>query len=239
MHNIITNLYKQLGIEYLYIGEEKVKEIANTIRIAQDSSVVEEKKTREEYNKSELKNTINIAIPPKDAKKSIQSIPTSLPTTSYGAIDIDGFESRFKSLCSKLQRTPCVWTYYLLGNDMFGNPCASRREDIRTLLGTLSMPQGTYSFIPFTAPNEEGTLEVYIKEFLGILQIYKPSLVLFFGMEAIQILFPEKQITYWQEFVVISPVRGIVLPDVEEISKEQGKITAYLKEYNKRSGLLS
>lgn len=233
MQTIVQQIYAHLGIQYIYVGDELAKQMQHhrpTIQV----SLAKEKKEQ--------------AITPQPHKKSIPPIQKNISeknneriaqhrTVEYTKVDIEKFELRFKKLCSSMKRTPCIWTYFSLGEDMFGNPDSDRRNTIKRMLTSLQMPQGTYSFLPFTAPNDEGILEVYKREFLGILQIYKPSLVLFFGDEALEHLGIKEQ--EWQEFVVFPPVRGIRLPSLVNLhEKEEEKIIRYLKEYTKKVGLV-
>ncbi|MDE7469293.1 MAG: hypothetical protein K2M30_03290, partial [Desulfovibrionaceae bacterium] len=203
MQVILQQIYNHLGIQCVYVGEEE----ATKILYEKEATQILPTKPKEDniYKRVVSSHVEKPIISRSKEDKPISNKPIPQHTTAnYNNVDIEKFELRFKNLCSTMKRTPCIWTYYSLGEDMFGTANGERRNTIKHMLSSLGMPQGTYSFVPFTAPNEEGILEIYRDEFIGILHIYKPSLVLFFGDDALESLGIEGE--SWQEFVVFPPI---------------------------------
>ena len=237
MHIIVQQIYKNLGIHYIYVPKEEMNVLQHTTETTNASFP----KSGESMYATTVKrnDSLENSVIEKSTHQSGRSkkVTAQHNTSYYTKVDIEIFDKRFKNLCSTMKRTPCVWTYFTLGEDMFGTPNVQRRNTIKQMLVSLAMPQGTYSFVPFTAPNEDGSLTVYKTEFMGILQIYKPSLVLFFGKDSLEHIGISSSNNEWQEFIVFPPIRGIILPSIINLDI-QGELTIirYLKEYTKNIG---
>ncbi|MGL4722401.1 MAG: hypothetical protein ACRCV3_03790 [Desulfovibrionaceae bacterium] len=144
------------------------------------------------------------------------------------------WDIRFQELFDKSKKTPILWTYFALGEDIFLHPSKSRRETLQMIISSLRMKQGTHSFFPFTAPQENGVLLEYKEEFLSIVSMLVPRLIVFFGEEGVEKLTSCTAPSIMQEFIFQMPTRAIILPSINCMStSEVYKTISYMKEYTR------
>ena len=118
MQVILQQIYNHLGIQYVYVGEEEATKIQREKEITQILSIT--KPQEDSIHKKTVRPHVEkpvVSSPKEDKSMSNKRIPQHT-TSNYSNVDIEKFELRFKNLCSTMKRTPCIWTYYSLGEDM-------------------------------------------------------------------------------------------------------------------------
>jgi len=86
-----------------------------------------------------------------------------------------------------------VWTYWQLSEDLGPAPCLQRQQLFKAILTKLGWPRGSVAFWPLSAFDGQ-THTPHLDLFWSGVQALQAGLVVIFGVQAFQTLFPEKDL---------------------------------------------
>ncbi|MFP4048374.1 MAG: hypothetical protein ACLFT8_00355 [Desulfovermiculus sp.] len=103
-----------------------------------------------------------------------------------------GFPPPWSQVWKKL-RPPytMVWTYWQLSEDLGPAPCLERQQLFKAILSQLRWPRGSVAFWPLSAFDGQ-THTAHLDLFWSGIQALQAELVVIFGTQAFQTLFPDK-----------------------------------------------
>lgn len=84
-----------------------------------------------------------------------------------------------------------VWTYWQLSEDLGPAPCLERQQLFKAILSQLGWPRGSVAFWPLSAFDGQGHVP-HLDLFWSGVQAVQAELVVIFGAQAFQTLFPDK-----------------------------------------------
>lgn len=182
------------------------------------------------------------SIPPSSQPSSLPQPAMPPKTPESPLVPVSEWPEAWSALFARTRRSPLIWSYPELGDDLAGRGSKERSQYLRSLIGSLNLPKGSSAFWPLSLsssyaqlnPDDSlNTSDDYSSKsaspstglyFRSGLQLLKPRAVLFFGLSCLELsgLTIPLQSSYTQ--ALSQGVLYILLPDFEDLLQKQDSL---------------